>query len=1077
MSDDELSENSYWLIQSTLDLLDYLPAPNAKIYVASYVAQTHDEEERPRRYDFATHKVEEGPAKKVTKPGRWITLPGEKKKRLIKFAIEYDERPLPQAAYETIVDGDGERYLANIERGWTASNKIKRAPFFTVARFADPIYDDIAELKACDFPWAHAVGSLSEELRRDLFERNLHEQKEMPQGVATDGRTWLKQLATYCTYDSDGNYYNKWAAGKPGPKRKHTERYLEAVSANKQEVMLLKGRPYVIVFREQLGVAYSIIADENGIATRLVPHRMSGGLLWTMPSFQQNLTTPFDVYFVATLDGAKEESKPGRKAGYHLQKGDQASHEVVDARKLVAAAIGDDQLQHLNLAEDDEWGWFLQLCAHIFPHQYYALDVAEAQANPWVKQFGGIEKVREETNAFIEKAWKASPEDGKPLTAAARRIMRERMKDERTLIIPQGFPTSKTTRYIGTDGHYSFDRDINNGFIYVMPNVEYIGGLAQQKFFRDLYSDLAWLIPMMEGAAYLAAIFVGGGYAMTARKFVIRQVGKRAAQEIIREAVKAVTPALIALVADVLLEGITKPVIHHYKKLQSSDSSIDWDVTEDYIERWQKFLEGFIDGYIRLNIEGRVAKLHDIVMPTEAKAVLIATRLYELVERVRGFLERIQGVLTDGALAKLLYNLEHSSTHLVRGLASVLGLLYYLDYEAVKPWLEIFDADEKAPDPDQWAEETHNFFATMTSHLETAGSEIESVREFLDFDSKKPFVIAAAIGLGYTSFLTTALKTTGHHKKVYAALGIIALIVIAKNGKLDETLGVAKELVLDLKTLVPGKDKQSATVNGQLVGNVAATFLVDRALLGEKSTLGKRFKKRPMLRIAVEGSLGGSLIGNVVKMLLHRYIALAAKVSAKVKFVHDDIKAFLQDQRNDKRSDLDKAGLGRLNAFHAKSDDVISFREMVSILVHLRDRMLEDKEALIASIQGGMEELNDDFKALNKATTAAGFDLEKLSEREVRALMIQMNAHVYTALSEVLKAVDWLFAEVADEYSIMSILQEWGVDVGDLAKAHQSIRKAIEPKMEGFKKREEKLKEEQDQADGKKPIEAKALRQ
>src|SRR5690606_31390609 len=142
---------------------------------------------------------------------------------------------------------------------------------------------------------------------------------------------------------------------------------------------------------------------------------------------------------------------------------------------------------------------------------------------------------------------------------------------------------------------------------------------------------------------------------------------KRAAEQVIHEAIKAVAPALIALIADVLLELVTLPVLRHLKELDAADGKLDrsWDVAEDYVERWQAFLEGFIDGYIRLNIEGRVAKLHDIVMPKEAKAVLIATRLYELIDRLRDFLERIQGVLTDGAIAKLLRNLEHAALHLV----------------------------------------------------------------------------------------------------------------------------------------------------------------------------------------------------------------------------------------------------------------------------------------------------------------------------------------------------------------------------------------------------------------------------
>lgn len=1067
-NDDGLTEETYRLIETTLDLLDYLPPTQAKVYLATYVAQTHEEKVRKPSYDLGARKVSYQETA-VAKPGIWITRPGEKHKRFMRYMLWIDNKPLEQAEYELIGEGDEQHHVCKIPRGWQASEDLRKVPFLTVARFADPIYDDTAELRACDFPWAQAVGSLTEEFRRDLFERNLHDQKEMPQ-VPVDGRTWMKHLARYCTYDADGNYYPKWKAGKPGPNRVQTEKYLEAVEANRQEILLVKDRLYVSVWSKDFpGVLYSIDVEDK-IAKRLVPHRMSKGLLWTLPTFNQNLTREFEVVFFATRDGAAAESEPARKGGYHLKDSDSASHEVVDPRKLVAASIGDDQLQHLHIAEDDEWGWFLQLAANVFPEPYYALDVAQAQSHPWVRQFGGIDKVREETNKFIEKSWaEAGPDDGKPVLAAARRIMRARMKSPHTLILPQGFPTSKHTRYLGSDGSYSFERDVDNGFVYVLPNVEYLGALAQGKFYADLYEDLAWLIPMMEGAAYIAAIAVGGGVAMSVRKFVIRQATKRAAEEIVREAIKSVIPALVAIVVDIVLELITKPVMHAYKLLDEADGEqqLPWDDAEAYVEIWQEFLRGFFDGYIHLNIMGRVAKVHDIVMPKEAKAVLLVTKLYDLVSKFRDFLERIQGVLTDGAIAKLLKNLERTAVHLITGFASALALLYYLDFEEAKPFLALFDAEDKPPDPQAWGAEVQKFFASVTAKLEEAGGGAASLRDLLDLGSTKPYAIGAAVGLGYISFLTTALKTTGHAGKVYLALGGMVLAFLAYEGKADEALGVAWELVKDVRHMIPGKDKKAAKLNGQLFGKLVGTFLVDKALFGEKSKLGAKLKKHKMLRIGVEGSLAGGLIGNLLRVLFGRYLLLARRITDKVRFVHDDLQVFVDGQRADKRADLEKAGLGRLNTFRAKSDDVMSFRELVSVMVHLRDVMARDKESFEASVSAGVAELKDDFAALNRLSNAAGYDIEKMTDREIRALMIQMNAHAYKALDSMLRAVDALFTEIADEQSVMTILQELGIDMGDLNNAHESVRKAIEPRMNGFKQEQKKLENKQAALDAK----------
>ncbi len=170
MSDkDDLSEDSedtYRLIETTLDLLEYLPPGQAKVYVATYVAQTHEEKTRTPRYDFASGKKIYDETK-VTKPGIWLTLPGEKKRRFLRYMIAIDQKPLQQADYTTVGEGDDERHVSSIPRGWTPSATTRNVPFLTAARFADPIYDDTAELRACDFPWAQAVGSLTDEFRRD----------------------------------------------------------------------------------------------------------------------------------------------------------------------------------------------------------------------------------------------------------------------------------------------------------------------------------------------------------------------------------------------------------------------------------------------------------------------------------------------------------------------------------------------------------------------------------------------------------------------------------------------------------------------------------------------------------------------------------------------------------------------------------------------------------------------------------------------------------------------------------------------------------------------------------------------
>jgi hypothetical protein len=182
--------------------------------------------------------------------------------------------------------------------------------------------------------------------------------------------------------------------------------------------------------------------------------------------------------------------------------------------------------------------------------------------------------------------------------------------------------------------------------------------------------------------------------------------------------------------------------------------------------------------------------------------------------------------------------------------------------------------------------------------------------------------------------------------------------------------------------------------------------------------------------------------------------------------VQDDLKHFVDAERA-KKSKLDAAQTPHLKAFRAKSDEVLSFREFVEILVHLHELLERDRAAFEASLKDGSE-LREDFAALNRLSQAAvHVDLEKLADRELRAALIQMNIHAATAIREMLKGIDHLFADVGGNHSIMSILQELGIDTGDLAKAREAVHKAIEPKMEGFKQAAEKHKQKQRDIDNK----------
>ena len=59
---------------------------------------------------------------------------------------------------------------------------------------------------------------------------------------SVNGRDWIRQLAKYGTYNSNGDYFPKWKAGKPGPNRKYTCLLYTSDAADERSSVDLGGR-------------------------------------------------------------------------------------------------------------------------------------------------------------------------------------------------------------------------------------------------------------------------------------------------------------------------------------------------------------------------------------------------------------------------------------------------------------------------------------------------------------------------------------------------------------------------------------------------------------------------------------------------------------------------------------------------------------------------------------------------------------------------------------------------------------------------------------------------------------------
>ena len=219
-------------------------------------------------------------------------------------------------------------------------------------------------------------------------------------------------------------------------------------------------------------------------------------------------------------------------------------------------------------------------------------------------------------------------------------------------------------------------------------------------------------------------------------------------------------------------------------------------------------------------------------------------------------------------MARILLNVEKAAIHLVRGIAYLMALLYYLDPEDAKPFLALFSEGGKPPDPDDWSADVKAMFASMSSHLEGAADKIETVREALDVRSVAPYAIGLAVVQSYWGFISVAAfgsQGAAKSKKglvIKGIVGFLGLAALAYGGKLDELYDLLEQMTKNIAGMFPGKDKKAARIHGQIIGKLLGTMLVDRALFGKDSKLGKRLRENKKLNIAVEGMmLLGAYIG------------------------------------------------------------------------------------------------------------------------------------------------------------------------------------------------------------------------
>ena len=1062
-----MPDAAFDLIEEAVEKLEWIRAENCTVHVATYMAAS-------------SPKPVGGNASSPTEDVPYVVVEHDGRRYRFGHIVVYDKTPL------TLLEVTNGR--PRYDRGWRGGDATANMYLASSPRFTDLVHDDEAEMRACGFSFARQVAAWSTELRAQIFARQINQLDERPPDIDTnDASRYLRQVADLGTYDDDGEYYARWEDHRL---RRTSRKWRREVARARAEVVLDKDRPYLAVVGPFGGKVFGIVRHRGQL--RLVPHLVTGPAP-TLPRAEQDEArrAKYDIYFIATSDhGARRENRAMRRWASLLSSGQNASHLVVDPRHMVEASLPKQLYEKINPASD--WDWFVEMVVSAFPHRLYKLSLDGAAQYTFSKNTGALHTLRRDVHWQVLQAINGI-DGARPILGAARRRVLRDLEDEGWIVIPQGLRTSATTRFIGVDGAYAFERDLQSGLVYTMPIDAYLNALAEGAFAGKIFDDTEWLTYMMWGAAAIAMVAVGGWFAagaltvQSARRVAIKLAEETLAREIRNNLIDAAKPVIYSVLA-LLIETVDEAALRALARLTGTQSLND---RADDLDRWQGFLLGFLDGYTVLNLQARLVALADKAMPMEARLVLFAHRVYEIAEKVRAALLLAGDELTDENTAKGILYLQQAALDFINGGVLLFGMLQHLDVDVAAGWLELFGNDHPPPSRADWERATTRSVAAVNEKMAEVASTIHDVADFLDIEDSRDTTVtrvAAVAYVGYVSglispavidLLTIPHKKWGWKGDAVEIIGALALWVIANMAASDDPASAIKQVLSPLaggsqtpaqgpdaidKTLdqmgkvghvaaavareafagmFPGPSRDQAEVNGRLVGHVIGTFWVDRKMLGADSALGRRLKDKGLLgrlgMAGVTGTIGGSFVSALVKAILHRYIGVAERVSFLAGRAGSALHGMLEEDRDDHLQRLNRPELRR---FVAARDSNVSLAGLIKLIARLGDASREDLRTFGQAYAGDVTHLRRTLEDGKHLLSTLG--ITDFAEHAAPAYALQMVATLDQAAFYFLRGFENLLKQFAGSLSWMELMMTLGMQADiNVEEARATVRDAL----------------------------------
>lgn len=997
------------------------------------------------------------------------------------YRLNFDPHPI-----KWIADQDGD---AQVDPAWKPSGKRRTTHLWNTRILFDPVHDDLTEMRAAGFVYAKHVAAQSPNARQ-VYGQNLHKIVDRPETITNDvdGPKFIKALAVYGTYDSDGDYFTKWRAGKQyGPYATSvTERYFKA---SFREVDLYEDQFYVIRQNELFTQIHLLHVDDKTGELGRIQYYGERDARYELTTYQKNKTLHDNFIFLYSVNGkrktwvSKSPVPYAWKGSYDVDnpKGHSAYRRMVDVRAEVEGSIA-DKITGNELALKDEYEWFVEYVKAVFPTRLAVFRISEyEQGGLFTIDRSEIEAIKNHVYRQILFSSDAGRDFGGPIGKEVRAKLEELMKDGDVLVLPQGLKTGEHTRLVGGDSLFMYERELRGGTVYKVRAGDYLHNMYNGGVFGDVYEGTRGMIPFIQVVVWGGVIVTGGavmGFSPAAiRAWLVRQAEAAVSGTLIKKLVwKFFRPAIITLVIELVLYifEVGAKTLPAGQMTDFEGRALSPDAFVVVVRRMRFFAKGFFKGYVVNTIVDHL--FEHLVLNTlekgvenirEVKMYLLTKQTYAAIDRVRSTIRTIEDQLDGPAVHRATKQLQEATSRLARGAAGMFSLLYHLPYDEAKDALDLFGLDPKGkpPSPAQWeAEAQAQVRKIITSFQElTSLKDIDQALERLEHGKLIP-IVGTLLVLESEIIVGTLYAFEHHVPEKWKSVVIVALIAIAVAGVAVADVAtdgavsrVGFELISDLIHL-PQTDQEAERV-GELVGNLFASLFFNSAVFDKEGKLGKFKKKHPILGGALWGNIKMSPLMAVIELVLKRYIILFDRVKADVAAFQGLTRAagekgFISALHAIEDKELEDQGYGHLKSFRTEDEAQASLQTIALAVFRIRHVIKSDLAEWIKTRYKNDIELYKadilEIAALGKAATR--IDFEK-GARLSKPLFMMLSHQLVQVLDEMMAMLHALFVPFTKgEMSWVELLQALGLKLGDIKKLQQKFIDEAKEELKEFKK-------------------------